>query len=63
VVLTDSVPVGSTRLHVKDESVCYGGVMSSTAHMISGVLLLIVITVMFGGFSLLWLLPRDRLTY
>jgi hypothetical protein len=34
--------------------------MSSTAHMISGVLLLIVITVMFGGFSLLWLLPRDR---
>jgi hypothetical protein len=28
--------------------------MSPTAHIISGVLLLIVITVMFGGFSLLW---------
>ena len=36
--------------------------MSPTAHVISGVLLLIVITVMFGGFSLLWLLPRDRLS-
>jgi hypothetical protein len=34
--------------------------MSSTAHIISAILLLILITVMFGGFSLLWLL-RDRL--
>jgi hypothetical protein len=34
--------------------------MSSTAHVISAILLLILITVMFGGFSLLWLL-RDRL--
>jgi hypothetical protein len=37
-----------------------GAVMSSTAHIISAILLLILITVMFGGFSLLWLL-RDRL--
>jgi len=34
--------------------------MSSTAHIISAILLLVLITVMFGGFSLLWLL-RDRL--
>jgi hypothetical protein len=34
--------------------------LSSTAHIISAILLLILITVMFGGFSLLWLL-RDRL--
>jgi hypothetical protein len=34
--------------------------MSSTAHIISAILLLILITVMFGGFSFLWLL-RDRL--
>jgi hypothetical protein len=34
--------------------------MSSTAHIISAILLLILITVMFGGFSLLWVL-RDRL--
>ena len=34
--------------------------MSSTAHIISAILLLILITVTFGGFSFLWLL-RDRL--
>jgi hypothetical protein len=34
--------------------------MSSTAHIVSAILLLILITVMFGGFSFLWLL-RDRL--
>ena len=34
--------------------------MTSTAHIISAILLLILITVMFGGFSFLWLL-RDRL--
>ena len=34
--------------------------MSSTAHIISAILLLILITVMFGGFSFLWLL-RDQL--
>jgi hypothetical protein len=34
--------------------------MSSSAHIISAILLLVLITVMFGGFSLLWLL-RDRL--
>ena len=37
-----------------------GAVISSTTHVISAILLLILITVMFGGFSLLWLL-RDRL--
>jgi hypothetical protein len=34
--------------------------VSSTAQIISAILLLILITVMFGGFSFLWLL-RDRL--
>ena len=37
-----------------------GAVISSATYVISAILLLILITVMFGGFSLLWLL-RDRL--